>query len=217
MMPSGWTKSRRRRWGVVGRRLLAKPVALLVAAREPGGEFRGLPELAVGGLDEKDAWDLLGTVTGRPLDEQVRERIIAETGGNPLVRSAAYRAASPEDRRAAHRALADATDPQADPDRRAGHRAQAAAGPDEEVAEELERSADRAQARGGLAAAANFLERSARWWEWIVAWANARYMDRSAGASAYPLLACAAAGVLRRLSAMMAAMTAWGRALDWDR
>ena len=84
MMPSGWTKSRRRRWGVVGRRLLAKPVALLVAAREPGGEFRGLPELAVGGLDEKDAWDLLGTVTGRPLDEQVRERIIAETGGNPL-------------------------------------------------------------------------------------------------------------------------------------
>jgi DNA-binding CsgD family transcriptional regulator len=238
----------------VARRLLAEPVALVFAAREPGGEFQGLPELPVGGLREGDARELLSSVLGGPLDERVRDRIVAETRGNPLallelprgvpgvpgvpgmpglpgrieesfrgrlevlpaatqllmlvaaaepagepalvwraaerlgigaeavaaaadaglltigervifrhplVRSAVYRAASPAERRAAHQALAAATDPQADPDRRAWHRAQATPGPDEEVAAELERSAGRAEARGGLAAAAAFLERAA--------------------------------------------------------
>ena len=244
----------------VARRLLADPVALVFATREPGEEFRGLPELLVGGLRDGDARELLSSVIRGPLDERVRDRIVAETRGNPLallelprnapgvpgfpdtpgvpgvaglpgriedsfrrrlevlptatqrlmlvaaaepagepalvwraaerlgigagavapaadagllvigervtfrhplVRSAVYRAASPAERRAAHQALADATDPQADPDRRAWHHAQATLGPDEDVASELERSASRAQARGGLAAAAAFLERSA--------------------------------------------------------
>jgi DNA-binding CsgD family transcriptional regulator len=245
----------------VARRLVAESVALIFAVREPSDEqnFAGLPQLAVGGLGEEDSRALLATAIRWPLDERVRDRIVAETHGNPLallelprgltpaqlaggfglpsiaalpsrieesfarrlaplpaatrrllvlvaaeplgdsalllraagplgikaedgdaaeseglvelcvqvsfrhplVRSAIYRSASPEQRREAHHALAVATDPQLDPDRRAWHFAQAAAGPDDEVASELERCADRAQARGGLAAAAAFLERSA--------------------------------------------------------
>jgi DNA-binding CsgD family transcriptional regulator len=243
----------------VARRLLAERVALVFAAREPGLELSGLPELAVDGLPDRDARALLGLALPDRLDVRVSERIVAETRGNPLallelprgltpaelaggfglpvalplsgrieesfrrrvaalpadtrrlllvaaaepvgdpalvwqaaerlgipdsagmaaesegllvlgaqvtfrhplVRSAVYHAASPNERREVHRVLAEVIDPEVDPDRRAWHRAQAAARPDEEVAAELERSAGRAQARGGFAAAAAFLERSA--------------------------------------------------------
>ncbi len=68
----------------VARRLLAEPVALVFATRVPGEEFRGLPELLVGGLGESDARQLLSSVIRGPLDERVRDRIVAETRGNPL-------------------------------------------------------------------------------------------------------------------------------------
>jgi DNA-binding CsgD family transcriptional regulator len=241
----------------VARRLLAEPVGLVFAAREPDAALAHVPELAVQGLRNGDARTLLSSAVRFMLDERVRDRIIAETGGNPLallelprgstatelaggfgvletqalsgrieesfvrrlealpedsrrllllaaaepvgdpllllraserlgiaasavdaatdellalgervtfrhplVRSAVYRYAALPERRAVHLALAQATDRDVDPDRRAWHLAAAAAGPDEEVALELERSAGRAQARGGLAAAAAFLQRA---------------------------------------------------------
>jgi DNA-binding CsgD family transcriptional regulator len=126
---------------------------LLVAATDPTGdaalEWRaaqslGIAESAAHSAEAEGLLTFNGVVAFR----------------HPLVRSAVYRAAGPEERSEVHRALAEATDPDSDPDRRAWHRAQAASTPDEDVAAELERSAARAQARGGLAAAAAFLERA---------------------------------------------------------
>ena len=126
---------------------------LSVAAAEPLGDpallSRAAERLGIMGLAIKPAESAgLIEIAGR-----VRFR-------HPLVRSAVYRAATAERRRQAHRALADATDAGLDPDRRAWHLAEAASGPDEDVATELEQAAGRAQARGGLAAAAAFLERA---------------------------------------------------------
>jgi DNA-binding CsgD family transcriptional regulator len=125
---------------------------------------------------------------------------------HPLARSAIYRSASLAERQQMHAALAEVTDPQTDPDRRAWHRAQAAPGPDEEVAVELERSAGRAQARGGLAAAAAFLERSVlltadpvRQAERAVAAAQASTQSGAFG-KALELLATAEAGPLDELA-----------------
>jgi DNA-binding CsgD family transcriptional regulator len=128
---------------------------LVLAAAEPVGDpallWRASARLGIGSeaAAPAEADGLL------KLGPQVRFR-------HPLVRSAIYRAASPEERRRVHDALAEATDPNVDPDRRAWHRAQATLAPDEVVAAELEHSAGRAQARGGLAAAAAFLEQAAR-------------------------------------------------------
>ncbi len=127
---------------------------LLVAAADPVGDpalvWRAAQQL---GIPESVA----ETVEAEGLLE-LGARVVFR---HPLVRSAIYRAAGLKERRTVHRALAQATDPQIDPDRRAWHRAQAASTPDEDVAAELERSAGRAQARGGLAAVAAFLERAA--------------------------------------------------------
>ena len=121
---------------------------------------------------------------------------------HPLVRSAAYRSAAAEDRQRVHRALAAATDAETDPDRWAWHLAQATPGPGEEVAAELERSASRAQARGGVAAAAAFLQRAvaltvdpARRAERALAAAQASFQAGSFDA-ALRLLATAEGGVL---------------------
>jgi len=241
----------------VARRLEAESVGLVFAVREPSGArgLDGLPDLLVEGLDDADARELLDAVLTGPMDESVRERLLAEAHGNPLallelphgrtpaqlaggyehdvdpvlagrierrfqerlaalppatrvlvlvaaaepvgdplvvwraaaalgvgtdaeapataaglidfgaqvrfrhplVRSAVYLGAEPEERQRVHRALAGVTD---DADRRAWHLAQATAGLDEEIAAELERSAARARARGGLAAGAAFNERA---------------------------------------------------------
>jgi len=126
---------------------------LLLAAADPVGdpallwraaEQLAIPETAAHAVESEGLVAIDGAVAFR----------------HPLVRSAVYGAAEPNERREAHRALADATDPRLDPDRRAWHRAQAVSTPDEGVAGELERSAARAQARGGFAAAAAFLERA---------------------------------------------------------
>ncbi|MGE5800634.1 MAG: AAA family ATPase [Gemmatimonadota bacterium] len=104
----------------------------------------------------------IGTGAGRPAENAgLIELGVRVRFPHPLVRSAIYVASSPSDRRDVHQALADETDPVLDPDRRAWHHAHAAASPDEEVAAEMVLSADRAQARGGLAAAAAFLKRAA--------------------------------------------------------
>jgi DNA-binding CsgD family transcriptional regulator len=290
--------------GIAARRLAADPVGLVFAAREPGAELAGLPELEVGGLPDEDARALLDSALAAPLDERVRDLIVAETRGNPLallelprglgpaelaggfglpgaapltgriedsfarqldalsadtrrlvqlaaadpsgdwvlvwraagrlgipvqagrpaveaglvefgaqvrfrhplVRSAAYRSAAIPDRQQMHAALAEATDPAVDPDRRAWHRAQATPGPDEEVAAELERSAGRAQARGGLAAAAAFLERAvaltadpARHADRVLAAAQAS-MQAGAFGKALALLTTAEAGPLEEFA-----------------
>jgi DNA-binding CsgD family transcriptional regulator len=127
---------------------------LLVAAAEPLGDaallWRAAERLGITGAAQEPA-ESAGLIE---IDGRVRFR-------HPLVRSAVYRSASMYQRRRVHRALAEATDAETDPDRRAWHLAEATARPDEDVAAELERRAGRAQSRGGLAAAAAFLERAA--------------------------------------------------------
>ncbi len=127
---------------------------LLVAAADPTGDtdlvWRAARRLGIGA----EAAALAAEAGLAEFGDGVRFR-------HPLVRSAAYGSAPLQERQDAHRALAEVTDPGVDPDRRAWHRALAAPGPDENVAGELERSAGRVQARGGMAAAAAFLERSA--------------------------------------------------------
>lgn len=139
------------------RRLEVLPAAtrrlLLVAAAEPSGDAALLWQAcAVLGIGP----DAAGTAEDEDLvriDSRVRFF-------HPLVRSAVYQAAAVTERRHVHRALAEALDPAADPDGHAWHRAEATSGPDEDVAAELQRCAERAQARGGIAASAAFLQRS---------------------------------------------------------
>jgi DNA-binding CsgD family transcriptional regulator len=127
---------------------------LLLAAAEPVGDvtllWRAAELLGIGPGDAAPA-EAAGLLE---IGARVRFR-------HPLVRSAAYRAATAPERRRVHGTLADATDPQLDPDRRAWHRAHATERPDESVAGELEHSAGRARARGGVAAAGAFLQRAA--------------------------------------------------------
>ncbi|WP_224299849.1 AAA family ATPase [Streptomyces olivaceus] len=127
---------------------------LLLAASDPTGDpellWRASAALELG----HEAFDAAKDADALVVGARVGFR-------HPLVRSAVYRAASPEDRRRVHAALADVTSIDQDPDRRAWHRASATLRPDEEVAADLERSAVRARTRGGAAAAGAFLERAA--------------------------------------------------------
>jgi DNA-binding CsgD family transcriptional regulator len=180
---------------------------LLLAAADPTGDpaliWRAARRLSIGP-------DAAASAAGAGLAEfgtRVRFR-------HPLVRSAAYMSAPAQDRQKVHQSLAEATDATADPDRRAWHRAQAAAAPDEDVASELELSAGRAQARGGLAAAAAFLERAAaltadpaRRAGRTLAAAQAQ-LQAGAFAKALELLAAAEAGPLDELQSAQ---------LDWLR
>jgi DNA-binding CsgD family transcriptional regulator len=175
---------------------------LLVAAAEPTGE----PALLVRAAEE------LGVSTdalARAQAEGLLDLGLQVAFRHPLLRSAIYRAASAEERREAHRALAAATDPELDPDRRAWHRAHATVGPDEDVARELEHSAGRARARGGLAAAGAFLERAASLTadlrqrsRWALEAAAAKELAGDPR-SALTLLASAAAGPLGELDGAM--------------
>ena len=140
------------------RRIRVLPVEtrrlLLTAAAEPVGDVallqRAADQLQIG-IDAATEAEAAGLID---VGTRVRFR-------HPLVRSAAYRAGSASDRQVVHRALAEATDPESDPDRRAWHRAHAATIPDDVVAADLERSAEAARARGGVAAAAALLARAA--------------------------------------------------------
>ena len=171
---------------------------LLLAAAEPLGDvtllWRAAERLGIGPEAAEPA-EAAGLVE---IGARVRFR-------HPLLRSAAYRAASAPERREVHRALAAATDAQLDPDRRAWHRARAAGRPDEAVAGELERSAGRAQGRGGLAAAAAFLQRAAELTpdlamrvERLLAAAQVK-LDVADAASASELLAAAELGPVDEL------------------
>ena len=126
---------------------------LLTAAAEPVGDasllWRALANFGIG-IEAVAPAQAAGLIED---GAQIRFR-------HPLVRSAVFRAAAARDLQDVHRALADVTDSQLDPDRRAWHRARAAVGPNESVARELEQSADRARARGGVAAAGAFLRRA---------------------------------------------------------
>jgi DNA-binding CsgD family transcriptional regulator len=126
---------------------------LLIAAAEPTGDpalvWRAAARLGIGADTATPA-----------ISDGLAEFGIRVRFRHPLARSATYRSAPVPERQLVHQALADVTDPDTDPDRRAWHRAQAAEGPHEDVAAELEHSAGRARARGGLAAAAAFLERA---------------------------------------------------------
>jgi DNA-binding CsgD family transcriptional regulator len=149
-LPGGVAEGFRRRLEVLPQQTRQ---LLLIAAADPLGDAALVWRAAAGlGIDAEAA------------EPAVEDRLV-EFGTrvlfrHPLVRSMVYTSASAGERRQVHGALAQVTDTQQDPDRRAWHHAHAAAGPDDDVAAELEGSAGRAQARGGLAAAAAFLQRA---------------------------------------------------------